>query len=490
MNQGLQVDSFTADKTDPELAQFIEFDKNSGEIILSFTETINASSVRISNVYLQDWYQDDSSLNSVIQLSRVVVLTADSSILKFRLSIDDLNLIKADSTLCNIGSTCWIRFNTLFVQDMSGNQIVSVLNSTTFQETERADQFIRDTTPPNLVRFELDLNDGTLLFSFDETVDVQSFDALKISFTNSVGNVSLTLTGSNILTSSNAITSSYRLLGPDLVSLKANDDLVTSDTTTSILYTNFIQDTSSNAILSINASVQVSNYIGDTTPPFLVEFSELDMNQETMIFSFNEPMTETIIDFSQIILYGVPNTTFISLTGAKSITALVFRTEIVISLTDEDVRSIKIRSPNIATNEANSFVSLQSSAFQDTSGNPVVPSVYPNPVISFIADTKSPELLSFDLDMNTGVLLLTFDDVMDIATVRFPEIGFQGVRNNNISSIIVFLTGGSVSSSLDYEITIQITPQDLDNIKASGVARFGTRIQRNIGRDERNTADT
>ena len=222
MNQGLQVDSFTADKTDPELAQFIEFDKNSGEIILSFTETINASSVRISNVYLQDWYQDDSSLNSVIQLSRVVVLTADSSILKFRLSIDDLNLIKADSTLCNIGSTCWIRFNTLFVQDMSGNQIVSVLNSTTFQETERADQFIRDTTPPNLVRFELDLNDGTLLFSFDETVDVQSFDALKISFTNSVGNVSLTLTGSNILTSSNAITSSYRLLGPDLVSLKAN----------------------------------------------------------------------------------------------------------------------------------------------------------------------------------------------------------------------------------------------------------------------------
>jgi len=45
----------------------------------------------------------------------------------------------------------------------------------------------------------------------------------------------------------------------------------------------------------------------------------------------------------------------------------------------------------------------------------------------FAGDTTPPRLVRFDLDMNTGILVATFDDIV-LSALKLPEYLFLGVQ--------------------------------------------------------------
>lgn len=69
---------------------------------------------------------------------------------------------------------------------------------------------------------------------------------------------------------------------------------------------------------------------------------------------------------------------------------------------------------NLAVNENSTNLVMGSSAVTDMAGNQVehIPSSYAMKCASFTEDTTDPELVSFDLDMDTGVMSLTFTESM------------------------------------------------------------------------------
>lgn len=91
----------------------------------------------------------------------------------------------------------------------------------------------------------------------------------------------------------------------------------------------------------------------------------------------------------------------------------------VLSLTinTADLNNIKLNS-NFATNINNIYLSATSLAILDTSSNPLLAVTTRIPPDVYTADTGGPMLDRFSLDMNTGTLTLTFDEIVVPSTLN------------------------------------------------------------------------
>ena len=89
----------------------------------------------------------------------------------------DLDNIKIASRLCIAGLDCFVRFTSEFIQDVSGNQVSPVVPVSSILDALNTLPvvFTPDSTSPNLIAFDFDLNTRRLVFEFDEPVDVGSF---------------------------------------------------------------------------------------------------------------------------------------------------------------------------------------------------------------------------------------------------------------------------------------------------------------------------
>ena len=96
----------------------------------------------------------------------------ESPFLMIQLTDSDLNSIKALTTLAISVESTYIAFFSGAVMDLS-NQNVRMLSAS---NAIRASTFTPDTTDPRLNSFVLDLNEGTIVFTFSETVNASSFD--------------------------------------------------------------------------------------------------------------------------------------------------------------------------------------------------------------------------------------------------------------------------------------------------------------------------
>ena len=206
------------------------------------------------------------------------------------------------------------------------------------------------------------------------------------------------------------------------------------------------------------------------TPPQLSSFTQLDMNSENIRLMFNEPMNETRIDFSGITICSDPTCMDnYALNGGENVRFIDnFRQVIHIDLIPEDIRGIKLLFPMLATSPTNSFVRVTDGTFFDTTGNPNVATATAQPVDpnNYRADTTSPSLLSFQLDVNSGILNLTFNDVIDVRSVQYMFITLQNEQERVSTTEFVTLTNAVPVSDNDYSIQIRIINGDLNNLKA------------------------
>jgi len=89
-------------------------------------------------------------------------------------------------------------------------------------------------------------------------------------------------------------------------------------------------------------------------------------------------------------------------------------------------------------------VQLHANIVTDTSGNPIQESTAVVPASLFVDDSNRPALLSFTLDLDEDLLILSFNETIDSSTVSVPELYLQSQRNTTIS---VSLTGSMVTST-------------------------------------------
>ena len=468
---------YTRDENPTSLDFFHTLDMNSGILTILFLETINASTVNATELSLQD-FQDGGMSSQRVTLTGGSVLSEDSINVTIRLTAFDLNRIKSTVGLCDNGANdCFLRLTERFAMDTFGLFIEPVGNSLTANANELPQYFIPDDSPPVLVAFDLDLTTNTITLEFDETIDYPTFDPRSITFHSDPYNASVSfgLTNREASRSTQYDPILTFVVDPeDVIFLKALDSLATSANDTYISFSStLIMDRDGNAVVprSSDNALSVRNYTRDSISPVLASFAVMDLNTGSFVLSFDEPVDISTLNYTLVTLHNAtsPETSLTLTPGATEYESdpVTDKRVIRVFLNRDDLKSLKLNDL-LAVDEQTSYISFSAGTIRDQAGNNVT-EVRFEPVASggFIADTVSPVLLNFTLDMNTGILALLFDDIIEPSTLNAESIRLQGDSSGDDTDNAYNLMTMNVfnNATRDYGLTLYLQRGDLDQLK-------------------------
>ncbi len=463
----LVVANFYPDTTSPIILYF-DLDLNSNRLTFTFNETIRVESLQVSEIIIQDSSElNDTMEGSYRVLESGVALTTDDTVLIIELLANDTNYIKRFTNLATSVNNTYISVSNLTLQDMNGNPITFIPANNSLQVRI----FDQDLVSPSLVSFELDLTNEEIRFIFDETININSFDAARlVLYANATTNsTSYSLTGGEIITMQNDTNFALVLTTYDLNEIKKFDDLAVSTNTSFIAFdAALLVDMNGNFVQPTGSPVQASLFVSDTISPVLFEF-HLDMDLGYLHLTFSETIEVSSIDPTTIILQSEYNSTNVSysLTGGAVITPN--QPELTLQILTVDLNNIK-RITGLATSINNTYIAITSNTITDVNNNPVVVinSSYALQASNVIEDITSPNLLSFDLDFDgDGILWLTFDETILVSSLNasFLEI-VNSDRVENITERYVISTSVLLENRTDDPIVpISLSRFDSNEIK-------------------------
>ena len=511
-NDAIQVTTFIQDAIRPVLQSF-SLDVNSGVLVLSFSETVNATSLNISAISLQS--QDMFISNESYTLFDGVPPLYSSSnstndpIITVYIGSTDLNAIKAIYELANFPNSTYISITEETITDMVGLPVEPIYSN----ESLSAETFIEDTTGPVLLSFTLDLTSERLILTFDETVNVDSFNITHIIL-QSDGNFSEAtyhvLRDYRSILMENSTMISVLLALDDLHEIKLNTDLATSEDNTYIqISPAAVHDMAVETNSVQEDTVPVGEYMEDLVSPTLVSFS-IDMNLGLLVLNFDEPVNASSIDYTAFTLYSDQVPVEIEASGNDSLingTAMDFNNitasgsgsggvtvmaavpitsytltdgstnssnglQITVIITDNDLNAIK-RDELLFTSRFTSFITITPAAIEDMNRNQAA-EITPFEAVqasAYTNDTTPPIVLSFDLDMDMGVIVLSFPETVDVSTTMFDGIILQRAPNVSLEMNQYMLMRGMLTILEDGLVaSIQITLDDLNELKRRRIA--------------------
>ena len=144
-------------------------------------------------------------------------------------------------------------------------------------------------------------------------------------------------------------------------------------------------------------------------------------------------------------------------------------TAIVVSLTTPDLNVIKSLS-DLATSESDTFLAFSDNLIMDMNRNSVegVASDSAVRVRRYIVDRTQPNLYNFTIDLETEVIVLTYDETVNGSSLNIPEFTVQGSPGPSSSRR---LSDSTHSSNFSTFVTIFLGLNDLNEIKRlTGVA--------------------
>ena len=312
------------------------------------------------------------------------------------------------------------------ITDIAGNPMAATSTPLVFRNTSTT-----FTNTPALAGFELDMDMGRLLLTFSEDIIVSSVSGqVQLQNTGSNPSQNYTLMRDGTI-SSTAISTvlSLTLDRFDLNNIKSTPFLATSEADSFLLIRNgFGRDTMNNPFnSSLNGPVQASVFIADTTPPRVDSFNLYNDDNGSMIVSFDEPINIGSIDVTLITLLGGPNSqAMYTLTDGQFIDLSGSRLTFLFTLMQSDLAMIR-QTSGLAEGASTTYITVGTNMCRDLVGNSIlqIPSSSPIQVNTYITDTGAASLQSFTLDLNFGFLSLTFNDIIDVATVNVANITIQ-----------------------------------------------------------------
>jgi len=415
---------------------------------LTFDETVLASSLNVEELVLQatsDISEDTELYHRLGDES--LTLSEDNTILVVTLSLEDLNEIKRKDHLATESSNTFLSFGSSAVVDMNvaPNNVVAVSDN----DGIRVTSYVVDSISPVLDSFALDLTAETLTLFFSETVRSSTLDVTQLRIQNNVSSADMwqtttyrQLTG-EVGVSGDLFALVVDLTDADLNYIKRVRSLATNGENTFIsLSSDAVEDMAGNNVVAID-STNAQRTVGfdeDVTAPELVAFS-LNMDSGVLSLTFSETIKgvdslvidELQIQASETAAGGEFYVPLHDVTPASTADDVVFNVHFGV----EDLNEIK-RLSELATSTSNTFLTFSEAAISDMNDNAVVARVDGDAIqaSAFVEDTTSPNLVSFDLDLTSEVLTLTFDETVRASSLDVSEILVQGSRvlQNDVES--------------------------------------------------------
>ena len=438
----LQAWDYTFDVTPPELVSF-SIDMNNGIFVLTFDETVNASTLVIPSLTLQD-DQGDPEDNYTITTS--TSSQSDNTTVSVYLSTVDLNALRR-LTICREVSECFILHQFAAVHDMMNNPIELRSDGSGLEVSSH----VPDTTRPELINFNTNLTAETITLTFTETVNASSLNFSAFTLQDFFeGTYSYTLTNGTVQEADSTVIE-FTFSLQDLNEIKRNTDIYTDRTNSWITFTEYaiadmalipnrVVEMLNTTVLSEGVVTEV--FYPDLTDPELWSF-DLNLTSHQLVLYFSETVLARTLNISQITLQSTRNRTsdtqWVTLTMGElplhSHSSSDDFHSLVVDLGQTDTDRIKAMT-RLGTSVDNTFITFSSDLLEDMNRNPIVPISINNAqqVRTFYEDLVPPRLLSFDLDLNTGRVILTFSEAINASSLKVSAISFQSQRNNtNVS---------------------------------------------------------
>ena len=465
-----QVSSLIFDDTSPSLISF-SLDLTLEEITLSFSEVVDASTLMVQEITLYSHYTQTPATSSYYLTTSSLLYGAglpgyDSTRVVITLGSYDLNIVKNMTELAISTNTTYVGLTSFAISDMSGNPVEPILPPSVLLP---ADSFNEDTTHPVLIQFTFDINTGVLVLSFSEIMQADTLNETEVVLISQPGSTYTyyRLTGYQYKTQSNEVEFAIHITKQDLDQIKALPQLATNHTTTYLIFSsNLISDMNNNPIVAIPAvtAKNTSMFYRDSTPPELLSYT-IDLTEELLVLLFSETVQTDTLVITELTFSSL-NTSTILYRLTRGQFNFTYDTVVRIGLDTDDLNEIK-KLPDLLTSQLNTYLSFSSGLISDSSANPVVaiPISRAQIVGQFTADSISPVLYSFRLDMNFGLLSLVFSETINVTSLQINQLTLVDASGSEENYT---LTQSTVTNSTDGPLLIlQIGIEDLNALKKS-----------------------
>ena len=420
-NGAVSVSEYEPDQTRPVLQSFV-LDMDAHQLLLTFSETVNATTFSLDHVS----FDGDSS----VDLSSSVVFPTGLLSATINISTAAVRALEAKPLLCNVlrpGSSCSLAVSAQFVEDGFGNAIVA--------ETVAASLVIADVTPPGVVAFELDMTLHKLVITFSEVVQVSSASPASLVLSNGVGSSVRLNSGTLVTSTSNATVVELTIGGEDLKQLELDPRLASSAASTLLsVESSFVVDMYGNAV-SATSEIGTITFVRDSVKPTLVSW-QLNMNFGLVTLRFSEVMNASSFDFGAVriqdnaLAYAVNGEKLAAMQLSGGTLLSGNNDTLRVLMTARDLNLLK-RLDGVATVEENTYITLSAGGVGDMAGNGVVGVADGAALgaVAFVADTTPPSLTGFDLTQERfGYpmrLLMRFSETVDVTTLDVTKIVLQ-----------------------------------------------------------------
>lgn len=461
----LQASAYVADETGPVLLAF-SLDFDTMLLRLSFDETVDAGTFNVTALALVDRVASPNTAASYA-LTDSSSSSVNAAVIDISVSPRDLNAIKAINTLATSSSDTYITATAYAVRDIDGNRLAAV----TADSPVQVSAYSRDTVPPSLVSFAVDMSSEQLLLTFSETVTIL-VDPTQITLQNEVstsipGVISIILRGGTVTRGEAGTTIAIQLEEDDANELKRITTIATSTENTFIQFSsNTVQDPAGNlvdAVAETNA-LQASSVVADTVPPRLEGFS-LDLDLRQLVLSFDETVDSSTFAATLITLQDAPSSPLQSVElGSFSRTDSPNGVQLLVELSPVDFNAITATFP-LATMDMNTYISVQEGVVSDTVGVASMEVSVDDALLitSLTADLMRPSLESFDFDLDNGVLTLEFSESVNVTSFDATQITIQSSPSS--PTHMQTLRAGVVAQRENTILDVTLNGNDLNDIK-------------------------
>ena len=253
-SKAVPVASLIPDTTPPMLISF-SLDMDAAELLLTYSEAVNASTFVLTQITLEN---SPGYPSISFTLTSGAVSALSYTVLLVSLSQEDFNGLASEDKLAVSLNTTFLEddhfaffyyYSPSSVSDTSGNPSSPVYGL-------QAATFTADLTSPLLMMFTLDLSLSELNLTFNEPVDVATFDVISVTLQSGPGNMSAmyTLTGGRVTAAgSNTTVMQLTLNENDVVALKLLPELATEYNNTYISFpSGLVTDNNANPVIAVS----------------------------------------------------------------------------------------------------------------------------------------------------------------------------------------------------------------------------------------------
>jgi len=355
-------------------------------------------------------------------------LPSDTTVQRFE-NVVQLSLTSATAftlrsldNFADSGATSLLTFTSLLGADMFGNPATAV--------TDFEPAFQSDTTGPSFTTVSLNLTSGLLVIEFDEPLQ------------SSVNLSALSLDSSYWSRQGLPSTASAPALSGEVIDFTS----VQLELETSVLdrlkvlqqsriengelrlkvTSRFVRDTGGTS----NDAAQTTSFsvYGDTLPPVIVS-SVLDLNNSQLVLNMSEVTQVDSLDASKISLKHPSTGSTVPLSSAtwtRGSQLHILQGSLPQPLINELMLAFEDQVPSINALLVVAVAAVEDFAANDNAATEIA-------VSNVVADERAPVLESFTLNMNLGILDLTFNEIMDVASLQralFEIVNAAGESNS------------------------------------------------------------